>query len=90
MNWDTYIGNIVASIDTIRNHIGLINTDISGLSHHIDTEIQGQKDYTDQEIEPIRNEGLIQEAVTQIVAWIISDEGNVLERKYGTGKKTNG
>ena len=31
------IGTIEASIDTIGNHTNLINTDISGLSHHIDT-----------------------------------------------------
>jgi hypothetical protein len=34
-----------------------------------------QHEYTDQEIEEFRNEGYIQEAVTQILAWATSDEG---------------
>ena len=64
-----------------NTEINLINTDISGLTHHVDTGLQEQKDYTDAEIEQLRNEGYIQEAVTQIVAWIISDEGKLFRKK---------
>ena len=68
----------------------MINTDISGLTHHVDTGLQEQKDYTDAEIEQLINEGYIQEAVTQIVAWIISDEGKLFRKKVWNRKKTNG
>jgi hypothetical protein len=51
---------------------------------YIDEKAMEQHEYTDQEIEALRNEGYIQEAVTQILAWATSDEGKLLrEKKYG-------
>jgi hypothetical protein len=41
---------------------------------YIDDKILEQHEYTDQEIEALRNEGYIQEAVTQLLAWITSDD----------------
>ena len=41
---------------------------------YVDDEILILKEYTDQEITNLRNEGYIQEAVTQLVAWPTSDE----------------
>ncbi len=37
--------------------------------------ITEQHGYTDQEIEALRTEGYIQEALTQLAAWATSDEG---------------
>ncbi len=40
-----------------------------------------QHEYTDAEIGELRNEGYIQEAVTQILAWATSDEGKRFRKK---------
>ncbi len=43
-----------------------------------------QREYTDLEIENLRNEGYIQEAVIQLLAWVTSDEGKRFRKKYWT------
>jgi len=43
--------------------------------------LQDAKDYTDQEVEELRMEGYIQEAVTQVLAWATSDEGKRFRKK---------
>ena len=50
--------------------------------------LQEAKDYTDQEVEELRNEGYIQEAVTQILAWATSDEGKRFRKKVWDRIKT--
>ncbi len=50
---------------------------------YIDDTITEQHDCTDQEIEAIRTEGYIQEALSQVLAWVTSDEGKRFRKKYG-------
>ena len=50
--------------------------------------LQEAKDYTDQEVEELRNEGYIQEAVTQILSWATSDEGKRFRKKVWDRIKT--
>ena len=68
------------------------NTSLSTLSTAIDEQFESttiyiddkateQHEYTDAEIEELRNEGYIQEAVTQILAWATSDEGKRFRKK---------
>jgi hypothetical protein len=87
MNFD--IVNLGPSLSILSNDISIDyvnNTTLSVLSDtiddeftttitYVDDEVQEQHEYTDQEIENLRNEGYIQEAVTQILAWATSDEG---------------
>jgi hypothetical protein len=86
---NTDIDNLTTNLsilNTDNNNIIVNNTTLSILSTSIDDEftttityiddkILEQHEYTDQEIENLRNEGYIQEAVTQLLAWITSDEG---------------
>jgi len=80
----------ILSTDINNNFVN--NTTLSVLSTSIDNEfattityiddkILEQHEYTDQEIENLRNEGYIQEAVTQLLAWITSDEGKRFRKK---------
>ena len=48
---------------------------------YIDDKATEQHNYTDAEIENLRNEGYIQEAVTQLLAWATSDEGKRFRKK---------
>jgi hypothetical protein len=48
---------------------------------YIDDKITEQHEYTDQEVEALRNEGYIQEAVTHLLAWATSDEGKRVRKK---------
>ncbi len=48
---------------------------------YIDDKITEQHEYTDQEIEALRVEGYILEALTQAAAWITSDEGKRFRKK---------
>ena len=50
--------------------------------------LQEAKDYTDQEVEELRVEGYIQEAVTQVLAWATSDEGKRFRKKIWDKLKT--
>jgi hypothetical protein len=92
MNLD--IVNLGTSLSILSNDVSnnyVNNTTLSTLSDTIDDEfsttityvddkVQEQHEYTDQEIENLRNEGYILEAVTQIIAWATSDEGNFASR----------
>ena len=73
-----YVNNTTLSTLTtaIDNQFVLTTT-------YVDDEILILKEYTDQEITNLRNEGYIQEAVTQLVAWATSDEGKRFRKKYG-------
>jgi hypothetical protein len=93
MNLD--IVNLGTSLSILSDDISINyvnNTTLSTLSTAIDDEftttityiddkITEQHEYTDQEIENLRNEGYIQEAVTQLLAWITSDEGKRFRKK---------
>ncbi len=78
-------------IDNIQNNY-VTNTSLSTLSTAIDDQFEltttyiddkatEQHNYTDQEIETLKNEGYIQEAVTQVLAWATSDEGKRFRKK---------
>ena len=73
----------VLNIDNNNNFVN--NTTLSTLSDAIDAQFTltttEQKDYTDQEIDALRTEGYIQEALTQVLAWATSDEGKRFRKK---------
>jgi hypothetical protein len=78
-----------------------LNTTISVLSDSVDIQfeltttyieekITEQHEYTDQEIEALRTEGYIQEALNQALAWVTSDEGkrfrkSLVQNKFKMG-----
>ena len=79
-------------LNIINNDIVNLNTTLSTLSTsiddqfeltttYIDEKITEQQEYTDQEIEALRTEGYIQEALTQALAWVTSDEGKRFRKK---------
>ena len=83
----------VLNVDISNNYVN--NTTLSTLSTavddqfettitYIDDKITEQKEYTDQEIEALRVEGYIQEALTQLAAWATSDEGKRFRKKIWT------
>ena len=83
-NINTIDGDIIRidnNIGVIDGNITTINSHITTLSTHVDTVAQEQHNYTDEQITELRNEGYIQEAVTQVIAWIVSDEGKRFRKK---------
>jgi len=79
-------------LNIINNDILNLNTTISVLSVDVDNQFEitttyindkatEQHEYTNTEIENLRNEGYIQEAVTQLLAWATSDEGKRFRKK---------
>ena len=79
-------------LNIINNDIINLNTTLSTLSTsiddqfeltttYIDEKITEQQEYTDQEIEALRTEGYVQEALTQALAWVTSDEGKRFRKK---------
>jgi hypothetical protein len=71
-----YVNNTTLSTLTtaIDNHCALTTT-------YVDDEILILKEYTYQETTNLRNEGYIQEAVTQLVPWATSDKGKRFRKK---------
>ena len=87
-DYENYKINNNLSIENINTDISdnyVKNTTLTTLTEAIDeqfiTTSTEQHDYTDQEIEALRNEGSIQEAVTKILAWATSDEGKRFGKK---------
>ena len=94
-NYDTFKINNTSNLSNINSDIDnnfVNNTTLSTLSTaideqfeltttYIDDKITEQQEYTDQEIEALRVEGYIQEALTQAAAWITSDEGKRFRKK---------
>jgi hypothetical protein len=91
INTKTNFSILNLDIENIENNY-VTNTSLSVLSTSIDDQFEltttyidekatEQHEYTDQEIEALRNEGYIQEAVTQILAWATSDEGKRFRKK---------
>ena len=83
----------VLNVDITNNFVN--NTTLSTLTTavdnqfeltttYIDDKITEQHEYTDQEIEALRTEGYIQEALTQLAAWATSDEGKRFRKKLWT------
>jgi hypothetical protein len=68
-------------ITTISTLTTSIDEQFLAITEYIDTKDEEQQTYTDNSIETLRNEGMIQEAVTQILAWITSDEGKRFRKK---------
>ena len=98
INNNSNISNINTDIDNLTTNLSINyvnNTTLSTLSTAIDEEftttityiddkITEQHEYTDQEIEALRTEGYIQEALTQLAAWATSDEGKRFRKKIWT------
>ena len=92
------IDNLTTNLSILSNDISINyvnNTTLSTLSTaidgeftttitYIDDKVTEQHEYTDQEIEALRTEGYIQEAVTQLLAWATSDEGKRFRKKIWT------
>ena len=91
------IDNLTTNLSILSNDISINyvnNTTLSTLSTSIDDQfeltttdiddkITEQHEYTDQEIEALRTEGYIQEALTQLAAWATSDEEKRFRKNYG-------
>jgi hypothetical protein len=80
----------VLNVDNSNNYVN--NTTISTLTTavddrfettitYIDDKATEQHEYTDQEVEALRNKGYIQEAITQVLAWATNDEGKRFREK---------
>jgi hypothetical protein len=81
---DTFISINNSLIDLSNDIISLDQSTSNNFeltNDYIDAKHQEGKDYTDTEVENLRNEGLIQEAITQVLAWITSDEGKRFRKK---------
>jgi hypothetical protein len=85
----------ISILNTDINYNSVNNTTLSTLSTsiddqfeltttYIDEKITEQQEYTDQEVEALRTEGYIQEALTQALAWITSDEGKRFSAKWAS------
>jgi hypothetical protein len=85
MNKDIVNVNPTISVlfDSIDDQFELTTT-------YIDEKITEQHEYTDQEVEALRTEGYILEALTQALAWVTSDEGKLFRKKSGQEKVQNG
>ena len=73
---DTFISINNSLIDLSNDIISLDQSTSNNFeltNDYIDAKHQEGKDYTDTEVENLRNEGLIQEAIAQVLAWITSD-----------------
>ena len=80
---NNFVSNTTLTTITIDNQFTATTT-------YIDEQIVIQHDYTDQEIEALRTEGYIQEALTQVSAWSTSDEGKRFRKNYGLESVLNG
>ncbi len=86
---NTGIDHLTTSLSILNTDISINyvnNSTLSKLSTAIDNQFEEtityvddktteQHEYTDQEIEALRTERYIQEAITQVLAWATSDEG---------------
>ena len=98
INSNNDIDNLTTNLSILNTDISnnyVNNTTLSTLSTavddqfettitYIDDKVMEQKEYTDQEIEALRTEGYIQEALTQLAAWATSDEGKRFRKKLWT------
>jgi len=75
---NTYISDLTNDINSLDQ---ATTSNLEATHNYIDLKHQEGLDYTDTEVENLRNEGYIQEAVTQLLAWITSDEGKRFRKK---------
>ena len=73
---NTYVNNTTLSVLTTA-----VDDQFETTITYIDDKATEQHEYTDQEVEALRNEGYIQEAITQVLAWATSDEGKRFRKK---------
>ena len=78
------VTNNFVSNTTLSTITDAIDNQFTDTTNYIDEQIVLQHDYTDQEIEALRTEGYIQEALTQLAAWATSDEGKRFRKKLWT------
>ena len=78
------VTNNFVSNTTLSTITDAIDNQFTDTTTYIDEQIVLQHDYTDQEIEALRTEGYIQEALTQLAAWATSDEGKRFRKKLWT------
>ena len=64
---------------TLSTHTTAVDDRFETIVTYIDDKAT-EHEYTDQEIEALRTEGYIQEALTQVLAWTTSDEGKRFSR----------
>ena len=88
INNNTNLSNNYVTNTTLTAISTAIDDQFTTTITYIDDKATEQHDYTDQEIEALRNEGYIQEAVTQILAWATSDEGKRFGKKVWDRVKT--
>ena len=85
LNYDAITNKPDLTIYSTNTTISILTTAIDNqfalTTTYIDDEILISKAYTDQEITTLRNEGYIQEAVIQLLAWATSDEGKRFRKK---------
>ncbi len=72
------INNIFVNNTTLSTLSTAIDNQFTLTTTYIDEQIVIQHEYTDQEIEELRTEGYIQEALTQLAAWATSEEGKII------------
>ena len=93
-NLDGFKNTTNNKFELIGTALNILETDLisyqTSTNQLIIDNLQEAKDYTDQEVEELRNEGYIQEAVTQILSWATSDEGKRFRKKIWDRIKPNG
>jgi hypothetical protein len=75
---NNFVNNTLSTLTTAVDDQFVLTTT------YIDEKITEQHEYTDQEIEALRTEGCIQEAVTQLLGWATSDEGKRFRKTLWT------
>jgi hypothetical protein len=81
---NTDIFNNYVENTTLSTLTTAVDNQFEETTTYIDEKATEQHEYTDQEIEALRMEGYIQEAVTQLLAWASSDEGKRFRKKLWT------
>ena len=87
---NTDISNNYVNNTTLSTLTTAVDDQFETTISYIDDKATEQHEYTDQEIEALRTEGYIQEAVTQLLAWATSDEGKRFRKQIWTRIVLNG
>jgi hypothetical protein len=82
---DSYLNITNSDIINLNTTISVLSDSVDNqfelTTTYIDEKITEQHEYTDQEIEALRTEGYMQEALTQALAWVTSDEEKRFRKK---------
>ena len=81
---NTDISNNYVNNTTLSTLTTAVDDQFETTINYIDDKATEQHEYTNQEIEALRTEGYIQEALTQLAAWATSDEGKRFRKKLWT------